>query len=99
VSHILFLHSSTDNAPAIALRDGHVGEGWDGLLLDLDPEARFSTRERWERALNEAARQTVLFLSSTAWLRSRMCTNEVSLACGVNKRLLGTPLDGTTIAL
>jgi hypothetical protein len=38
VSRIFISHSSTDNAPAIALRDWLVGEGWDDLFLDLDPE-------------------------------------------------------------
>jgi hypothetical protein len=46
-------HSSTDNAPAIALRDWLVGEGWDDLFLDLDPEWGIAAGERWERALKE----------------------------------------------
>src|SRR5262249_39843011 len=38
VSRMFISHSSTDNAPAIAPRDWLVGEGWDDLFLDLDPE-------------------------------------------------------------
>jgi hypothetical protein len=34
-----------------------VGEGWDDLFLDLDPERGIAAGERWERALNEAARR------------------------------------------
>ena len=91
VSRIFISHSSTDNAPAIALRDWLVGEGWDDLFLDLDPERGIAAGERWERALNEAAHrcEAVLFLISKAWLGSAWCKNELSLARRVNKRLFG----------
>jgi hypothetical protein len=46
VSRIFISHSSTDNAPAIALRDWLVGEGWDDLFLDLDPERGIAADER-----------------------------------------------------
>ena len=64
VSRIFISHSSIDNAPAIAVRDWLVGEGWDDLFLDLDPELGIAAGERLERALNEAARhcEAVLFL-------------------------------------
>jgi hypothetical protein len=41
------------------------------LFLDLDPERGIVAGERWERALNDAARrcEAVLFLISKAWLR------------------------------
>jgi TIR domain len=75
VSRIFLSHSSTDNAHAIALRDWLVAEGWNDLFLDLDPERGIAAGERWERALNEAARrcEAVLFLISKAWLISRWC--------------------------
>jgi len=57
VSRTFISHSSTDNAPAIALRDLLVGEGWNDLFLDLDPERGIAAGERWGRALNEAARR------------------------------------------
>jgi len=43
-------HSSTDNAPAIALRDWLIEEGWNDLFLDLDPERGIAAGERCERA-------------------------------------------------
>src|SRR5262245_47805132 len=91
VSRIFISHSSIDNAPAIALRDWLVGEGWDDLFLDLDPERGIAAGERWERALNEAARrcEAVLFLISKAWLGSAWCKNELNLARRLNKRLFG----------
>jgi formylglycine-generating enzyme required for sulfatase activity/S1-C subfamily serine protease len=91
VSRIFISHSSIDNAPAIALRDWLVGEGWDDLFLDLDPQRGIAAGERWERALNEAARrcEAVLFLISKAWLGSAWCKNELNLARRLNKRLFG----------
>ena len=38
MARIFLSHSSQDNPSAIALRDWLVGEGWDDLFLDLDPE-------------------------------------------------------------
>ena len=72
MSRIFISHSSTDNAPTIALRDWLVDEGWNDLFLEFDPERGIASGERWERALNEAARrcEAVLFLISRAWLGS-----------------------------
>jgi len=71
--------------------DWRVGEGCDGMFLDLDPERGIAAGERWERALKEAARrcEAVLFLTSKAWLGSAWCKNEMSLARRLNKRLFG----------
>jgi len=95
VSRILISHSSSDNAPAIALRDWLVAEGWNDLFLDLDPERGIAAGERWERALNEAARrcEAVLFLISKAWLASRWCMKELTLARRLNKRLFGVLIE------
>jgi hypothetical protein len=89
MSRIFISHSSANNAEAIALRDWLVFEGWSDLFLDLDPQRGISAGERWERALNEAARrcEAVIFLISKAWLGSRWCTNELTLARKLNKRL------------
>jgi hypothetical protein len=88
-------HSSSDNAIAIALRDWLVSEGWNDLFLDLDPERGILAGERWERALNEAARrcEAVLFLISNSWLGSRWCINELNLARRLNKRLFGVLIE------
>src|SRR5437868_14067235 len=67
----------------------------------LDPERGIAAGERWERALNEAARrcEAVLFLISKAWLASRWCTNELTLARRFNKRLFGVLVEeGLTVA-
>lgn len=95
MSRIFLSHSSVDNAAAIALRDWLVGEGWNDLFLDLDPERGIAAGERWERALNEAARrcEAVLFLISRAWLSSRWCMNELTLARRLNKRLFGVLIE------
>jgi hypothetical protein len=95
VSRIFLSHSSTDNAPAIALRDWLVAEGWNDLFLDFDPERGIVAGARWERALNEAASrcEAVLFLISKAWLSSRWCMNELNLARRLNKRLFGVLIE------
>src|SRR5437868_14153635 len=67
----------------------------------LDPERGIAAGERWERALNEAARrcEAVLFLISKAWLASRWCLNELTLARRLNKRLFGVLIEeGQTVA-
>ena len=70
MTKVFISHSSVNNAEAIALRDWMVAEGWSDLFLDLDPERGITAGERWERALNEAARrcEAVVFLISRAWL-------------------------------
>ncbi len=101
VSRVFISHSSRDNAQAIALRDFLVAEGWSDLFLDLDPERGIAAGERWERALNEAARrcEAVLFLISRAWLASRWCLNEMNLARRLNKRLFGLVIEeGLSVA-
>jgi len=101
VSRIFISHSSANNAEAIALRDWLVSEGWSDLFLDLDPDRGIAAGERWERALNEAARrcEAVIFLISKAWLGSRWCTNELTLARRLNKRLFGVLVEeGLTVA-
>jgi formylglycine-generating enzyme required for sulfatase activity len=101
VSRIFISHSSANNAEAIALRDWMVAEGWSDLFLDLDPDRGIAAGERWERALNEAARrcEAVLFLISKAWLASRWCMNELTLARRLNKRLFGVLVqEGLTVA-
>jgi hypothetical protein len=81
-SRIFISHSAADNAEAIALRDWLKSEGWSDLFLDLDPDRGIAAGERWERALIDAARrcEAVLFLISKAWLASRWCMNELTLA-------------------
>ncbi|UOM36733.1 toll/interleukin-1 receptor domain-containing protein [Acuticoccus sp. I52.16.1] len=92
---ILISHSSLDNAAAIALRDWLVAEGRDKLFLDLDPDRRIAAGERWERALQEAARRSeaVIFLVSHNWLGSDWCSNELTRARRLNKRLFGVLIE------
>ena len=100
MSRIFLSHSSNDNASAIALRDWLVGEGWNELFLDLDPDRGIAAGERWERALNEAARrcEAVLFLVSRAWLSSPWCKNELNLARRLNKRLFGVLIEEISVS-
>jgi formylglycine-generating enzyme required for sulfatase activity len=99
VSTIFISHSSADNAEAIALRDWLVSEGWDDLFLDLDTDRGIAAGERWERALNEAARrcEAVLFLVSRDWLSSAWCRKELYLAHRLNKRIFGILIEDLSV--
>jgi TIR domain len=100
MSRLFISHSSGNNAEAVAIRDWLAGEGWDDVFLDLDPERGITAGERWERALNEAASrcEAVLFLVSRAWLDSRWCLKEFSLARRLNKRLFGVLIEAIPVA-
>lgn len=101
MSQIFISHASSDNAATVALRDWLVSEGWSNLFLDLDPVRGIAPGERWERALNEAARrcEAVVFVISRSWLASRWCVNELTLARRLNKRLFGVLIEeGLSIA-
>ncbi|MGH3525654.1 MAG: toll/interleukin-1 receptor domain-containing protein, partial [Mycobacterium sp.] len=91
MSRIFLSHSSENDAEAVGLRDWLAKQGWDDVFLDLDPERGIAAGERWERALHEAASrcEAVLFLVSRAWLDSRWCQKELTLADKLNKRLFG----------
>ena len=91
LARIFLSHSSANDAEAVALRDWLTAEGWDDLFLDLDPTRGIAAGERWELALNEAANrcEAVLFLVSRAWLSSRWCLKELTLAAKLNKRIFG----------
>ncbi|MGO9171777.1 MAG: SUMF1/EgtB/PvdO family nonheme iron enzyme [Rhodomicrobium sp.] len=95
MTQIFVSHSSEDNALAIALRDWLVSEGWSDLFLDLDPERGIAAGERWEKALNEAARrcEAVIFLISKSWLGSHWCMNELMLSRRLNKRIFGVLIE------
>jgi tetratricopeptide (TPR) repeat protein len=100
MSRLFISHSSANNAEAVAIRDWLVGEGWDEVFLDLDPERGIAAGERWERALNEAALrcEAVLFLISRSWLNSRWCLKEFNLARKLNKCLFGVLVESIPIA-
>ncbi|MGO9132882.1 MAG: TIR domain-containing protein [Methylovirgula sp.] len=95
MSRIFLSHSSKDNFEAIALRDFLVGEGFDDIFLDLDPERGIAAGERWERALHAAAKrcEAVIFLISEHWLASGWCFKEYALARQLNKKLFAVIID------
>ena len=99
MSQIFISHSSANDAEAIALRDWLIAEGWSDLFLDLDPARGIVAGERWERALNEAAKrcEAVIVLVSKAWLASEWCRRELNLARRLNKRIFGLLIEGIAI--
>ena len=100
MARIFLSHSSANDAEAVVLRDWLTEQGWDDLFLDLDPTRGIAAGERWELALNEAANrcEAVLFLISRAWLASRWCVKELSLAHRLNKRIIGVLIEDIPVA-
>ena len=56
MSRIFVSHSSDNNAQAIALSRWLEREGWNDIVLDLDPERGIKAGERWEDAPQQEAR-------------------------------------------
>ena len=100
MSRLFISHSTVNNAEAIALCDWLSAEGWDDVFLDLDPARGIVAGERWERALNEAAKrcEAVIFLVSRAWLASEWCRREFNLARRLNKRVFGMLIEELPLA-
>jgi len=98
MSRIFISHSNVNSAEAVAMRDWLRDEGWDDVFLDIDTTRGIAAGDRWERALNEAARrcEAVIFLVSHAWLASDWCERELNLAHRLNKRLFGVLIEELT---
>src|SRR5262245_38133485 len=97
----LFLsHSSANNSEAMALRDWLIGQGFEDLFLDLDPERGLKAGERWQAALKQAAErcELVIFLVSPAWAASKWCLAEFLLAKNLNKRIFGVIVELTPLS-
>ncbi len=97
MSRLFISHSSGNNAEAIALRDWLIGQGWDDVFLDLDPESGLKAGERWQAALKQAAErcELVIFLVSPEWAASKWCLAEFLLAKNLNKRIFGVIVEPT----
>jgi hypothetical protein len=100
MARIFLSHSSGNNAEATALRDWLIGQGWDDLFLDLDPERGLKAGERWQAALKQAAErcELVIFLVSPEWAASKWCLAEFLLAKNLNKRIFGVIVAPTPLA-
>jgi type II secretory pathway component PulF len=73
VSRIFLSHSSANSAEAMALRDWLLGQGFDDLFLDLDPERGLKAGQKWQAELKRAAErcELVIFLVSPEWAAAR----------------------------
>lgn len=99
MARIFLSHSSSDNDLARAMRDWLVGEGWNDLFLDFDPERGIAAGEKWEKALLDAAGrcEAVLFIVTRNWLASGWCLKEFHLAQKLNKRMFMLLVDGLKV--
>ena len=99
MSYLFISHSSKNNFYAIAIQDWLVAQGWNELFLDLDPRRGIVARQRWEKALHDAASRcdAVLFLVSIDWLKSDWCRKEFRLAHRLNKHIIGILIEDIDI--
>jgi tetratricopeptide (TPR) repeat protein len=89
MSRIFLSHSRHDDLEAVAVRDWLNENGWNEVVLDLDPAQDIHLGTRSERALRDNATscEAVLFLISRNWLGSEWCRTEYELARKLNKRV------------
>ena len=100
MSRVFISHSTANNAEAAAIRDWLIGQGWDDIFLDLDPERGLKAGQRWQEALKHAAHrcELVVFLISPAWATSKWCLAEFLLAKSLNKRIIAAVVEPTALA-
>ena len=84
----------------MALRDWLLGQGFDDLFLDLDPERGLKAGQKWQAELKRAAErcELVIFLVSPEWAASKWCAAEFFLAKSLNKRIFGVLVAPTPFA-
>ena len=84
----------------MALRDWLLGQGFEDLFLDLDPERGLKAGQKWQAELKRAAErcELVIFLVSPEWAASKWCAAEFFLAKSLNKRIFGVLVAPTSFA-
>lgn len=72
---IILCHSSANNAETIEVRDWMKTQGWEDVILDLDPDRGLVASDRWQAALRAAVDrcELVIFLVSPEWAASSWC--------------------------
>jgi TIR domain len=91
MARIFISHSSRNNAPALALRDWLVSQGWNDLFLDIDPTKGLVAAERWQAALRASIGRcrAVIFCLSPEWRASQHCISEFNEAMHVGAAPIG----------
>lgn len=90
VTLIFVSHSSADDASAKYVADWLTSRGFRALFLDFDPAQGIPAGRNWEQELYARLRQAaaIVFLGSTASLRSPWCFAELALARAMGVRVL-----------
>jgi WD40 repeat protein len=90
MSRLFISHSSLNNDKAIEVRNWLIGNGWDDIFLDLDPERGIAAGQRWKEALQKAAYrcELVIALVSPEWLSSSWCKSELDAARLMGKKVI-----------
>jgi WD40 repeat protein/energy-coupling factor transporter ATP-binding protein EcfA2 len=95
MTRLFISHSSTDAAVARRVAARLKSAGFEGLFLDIDPEAGIPAGRSWERELYVQLRRAdaVVYLASAASAASRWCFAELSLARSLDRRVFPVRLD------
>src|SRR5262252_11028347 len=99
MSRIFLSHSSVNERESVALKQWLADNGWDDVLLDIDPRRGLVAGERWQEALTRAADrcQAVVCVVSSAWAKSKWCLAEFLLAKSLHKLIFGVMLEDVPI--
>ncbi|MFF4505981.1 TIR domain-containing protein [Streptomyces sp. NPDC001401] len=95
MAFLFISHSSQDRAVAQRLADWLKSVGFEGLFLDIDPDAGIPAGHLWERELyTQLARaDAVIYLASAASAQSRWCFAELTHARRAGRPVVPVRLD------
>ncbi|GAA3779280.1 hypothetical protein GCM10022403_012420 [Streptomyces coacervatus] len=98
MARLFISHSSTDAAVARRVVTRLKSAGFEGLFLDIDPEAGIPAGRSWERELYAQLRRAdaVVYLASAASAASRWCFAELSMARSLGRPVFPVRLDDAT---
>jgi hypothetical protein len=99
---IFISHASSDGQQAAGVKQWLESRGYEQVFLDLDRAGGLRAGEDWERRLyEEVARcHAVILLITPAWLASKWCFAEFTMARSLGKvvfPIVTTPDEGTII--
>src|SRR3954462_6961749 len=102
MASVFISHSGQDQAAAERVRRKLRTAGYGALFVDFDPEQGIPAGRNWERELYSQLRRcdAVVFLASSASVRSQWCFAEVSRARSLGRAVLPARLQpGVGLAL